>query len=589
MNYGVNIFTDYRLWKDSSLLVSAIRVDHEVEMKSVQVHSDSSAKKWEVMNIDHHMLASVFADGFVETYNGASKYLKDEWSPSHVTQTLVCRVHFKKEYVENSILVKEGVPTFAEATHAVVGIVYGAEAYCVLSTPVNQTDQSRLEAEECLSQMSLKMKNSLEAKKNLAKFMENFDDEEKSGLSRLKCRLYSDLQLDPIMECGIFDAYKHCSALLDVSIVKAVPTEIELCPLKAIMESEKHLEFGDAKIDVVKSFCDLWTDYERVLIRAKSFCPLAPKAHRTSIRQFAKIVLDYQQFRTDCFTNDLERDRGLFYNYEAHKQTWEFNRRSSLFTPVVLNRWLVYKQSEKEMSDKLSSMEGVIMLANKNQLELKLDPSNEKLSLVLTIPPLDGRTKELLDKMKPNQSRRMWRRRFEENEADQERKLPWHMFPYKRMIVDKFGEPVNRNGQHQIQFIIVFDEDSECSYSAYQAGVTAEFDRFPGLPTGLRTRLIRSGSINVEWDFEDVGYNYHFLVEYRLKHSSDRSWIQQKTTNPGETKTTIPFESGSPMEIRVAADSCVGLGEFSHVLCIDSVVGDISTDSDHFPKRKRSN
>ena len=119
MNYGVNIFTDYRLWKDSSLLVSAIRVDHEVEMKSVQVHSDSSAKKWEVMNIDHHMLASVFADGFVETYNGASKYLKDEWSPSHVTQTLVCRVHFKKEYVENSILVKEGVPTFAKATHVV--------------------------------------------------------------------------------------------------------------------------------------------------------------------------------------------------------------------------------------------------------------------------------------------------------------------------------------------------------------------------------------------------------------------------------------------------------------------------------------
>ena len=208
MSCHVNTFTDYRLWKDSSRLTSAIRVDHEVEMKTVQVHSDFSTKKWEIMKIDHHMLASVFADGFVEKFNGTSKYLQDQWSPSHVTQTLVCRVHFKKEYVENSILVKKGVPTlplaackrrldkkfytFAEATHVVVGIVYGAEAYCVLSKQVNgnETEQTRLEAEEYLSQITMKMQKCLEAKQNLAKFMENFNNEEKHGFSRLKCRLY---------------------------------------------------------------------------------------------------------------------------------------------------------------------------------------------------------------------------------------------------------------------------------------------------------------------------------------------------------------------------------------------------------------
>ena len=93
--------------------------------------------------------------------------------------------------------------------------------------------------------------------------------------------------------------------------------------------------------------------------------------------------------------------------------------------------------------------------------------------------------------------------------------------------------------------------------------------------------------MNVEWDFKDLGYPYHFLVEYRLKHSSDRSWIQQKTTNPGETNATIPFES--PMEIRVAADSCVGLGEFSHVLDTESSLGGDSSHSDQFfvPKKKR--
>ena len=601
-------------------MTSAIRVDHEVEMKTVQVLSDFSTKKWEIMKIDHHMLASVFADGFVETYNGASKYLKDQWSPSHVTQTLVCRVHFKKEYVENSILVKKGVPTlplaaykrrldkkfytFAEATHVVVGIVYGAEAYCGLSKQVNdnETEQARLEAEEYLSQISMKMQNALEAKQNLAKFMESFDNEEKHGLSRLKCRLYSDLQLNPVMECELFDAYKHCFELLNVSVIKSVPIEIELCPLKAIVGSTQHLEFGDAKIEVVNRFCDIWTEYERIIIKAKAFCPLAPAAHRPSIRQFVKIVLDYQQSRTVRFTDDLKRDRGLFYNYstEADEKTWECNPRSNIFTPTSLNRWLVYKQADKEIGDKLTSMEGVVTVANKDKLELKLkNPSNEKFSLVLTIPPVDEETKKFLQKMKTKLAHSIkyvdvmyLRFQIDRHGTDRvEPELPWHTCPYKRRILDQFDVHVNRNGQHQSQFFIVFGYSSECSYSVYHAGnlLKGKFGQLPGPPTGLRVQTTRNGSMNVEWDFKDLGYPYHFLVEYRLKHSSDRSWIQQKTTNPGETKTTIPFESGSPMEIRVAADSCVGLGEFSHVLDTESSLGGDSSHSDQFfvPKKKR--
>ena len=201
--------------------------------------------------------------------------------------------------------------------------------------------------------------------------------------------------------------------------------------------------------------------------------------------------------------------------------------------------------------------------------------------------------------MKTYRSRSMkWIEAFleglKENEADQEeRGLPWHMFPCKRRILDQFDEHVKSNGQ--IQFFIVFGDSSECSYSVYHADnlVKKEFDLLPGPLTELRVHLesTRSGSINVEWDFEDLGYPYHFLVEYQLKRSSDRSWIQQKTTKPGETIATIPFESGSPMEIRVAADSCIGLGEFSHVLDTQSAVGgDYSTDSQlSASKRKRFN
>ena len=183
---------------------------------------------------------------------------------------------------------------------------------------------------------------------------------------------------------------------MNVTNDKAIPIKIELCLLKAIVGSTQQIEFGDAKIDVVNRFCDIWTEYERIIIKAKAYCPLAPKAHRTSIRQFAKAVLDYQKSRVDRFMDDLKRDGGLFNNYptETVQETWEID---PLFTPILLNRWLVYKQAEKEIGDKLSSMEGVITVANKDQLTLKLkNLISDKFSLVLTIPPPDkpGQTDE---------------------------------------------------------------------------------------------------------------------------------------------------------------------------------------------------
>ncbi len=78
--------------------------------------------------------------------------------------------------------------------------------------------------------------------------------------------------------------------------------------------------------------------------------------------------------------------------------------------------------------------------------------------------------------------------------------------------------------------------------------------------------------------YEDLGYPCKFLIEYRSKGSSD-SWIQRRTTNPDQTQLDVSFLSSSAMEVRVAAETCIGRSDFS------DVVDTLSTlDSDEDPE-----
>ena len=93
------------------------------------------------MELDSHLWASHFA-GLIGHVSGASKYLKAPTNLAEVTHTLDCCFLSKKEYLDVANLISQGVSQFpvSEATHVVVGITYGAKAYCVLTQEVDRTD-----------------------------------------------------------------------------------------------------------------------------------------------------------------------------------------------------------------------------------------------------------------------------------------------------------------------------------------------------------------------------------------------------------------------------------------------------------------
>ena len=71
----------------------------------------------------------------------------------------------------------------------------------------------------------------------LSEFVQKLDDRKKYELERWKCRLYTDLQTEPIGECRFLYAYNHlCRGLINIGSDKTVLKSIQLCPLKVIME-----------------------------------------------------------------------------------------------------------------------------------------------------------------------------------------------------------------------------------------------------------------------------------------------------------------------------------------------------------------
>ncbi len=145
--------------------------------------------------------------------------------------------------------------------HVVVGVTYGVEAYLVLTQDFNVIDEAdedaREEAEEKLAQIARKMEDALNDKQDSNEFADQFDEDEKKQLNRMKCRLYVDLQ-SAVRECNVLEAYKHCLKMIDQvqkadDKGKAIPISVLLCPLKAIIEKSDGVlyEYQDVDSDLI--------------------------------------------------------------------------------------------------------------------------------------------------------------------------------------------------------------------------------------------------------------------------------------------------------------------------------------------------
>ncbi|XP_046463234.1 uncharacterized protein LOC124209332 [Daphnia pulex] len=583
---------------------------------NLEVTSSSSASKWELMDLDEHHQASVVA-GLIEKYRGASNFISDVSDPSQATINLRCHVQSKKESLDVKELIEKEVSFLlnneeemkkSEATHVVVGVVYGAEAYCVLTQDLDVNDENdREEAEEKLTKLSAKFQNALEDGQTSTDFADQFEKEEVKQLNRMKCRLYADNQTQAVRECGFFDAYKNCLKLIeeiqksDVETNKAVPIAAVLCPLKVFTKPAggwQPFEYRDVDADLMARCSTILDELDQVGVKLEAIRKNNKKVSRPSLRQFGDAVIKYKELAKKSLKNAVVKARGSVDEDDREiEKIADIIENHPLFKPSKLRLWLAYKEAESEMAGKLAGVPGIIFIVDRKQLDKDLaDSFGMKYALVLTVPPLDEKTKDILEEMKDYVEDYTKLVAVDDDidmeEGDEDKDdLPWHMaLRKKKQVMDRIREfashvEKNKHLDQKVRFVITPAEPGKasCRYSVYEDGnlLKENLSELPTPPTGLRIQLASgksakksTPSIRLEWDYKDLGYPFHFCVESKPKNSSD-SWTQQKTAKAGETQMILNvLKSGSELEIRVAADTAIGRSEFSDV--IDSSDFDIS-------------
>lgn len=472
-------------------MTSIIRTSNRFNMQVRRLSGDF-INECQQLNLNDHLKLSIIA-GLIHKYEGASNYLNDR--PSSLAQankTLLCRVESKKVDLDLLELVNDHIPRLPhnqvehiekrvlEATHVVISVTYGAEAYCVLRGKYDGDNQE--EVERKLSMMANKMEKALLCEKDVDELKEEFDQVEKEGLGRsLSCRLYTDLfdpQNQPVSDCNVFDSYNHCHSLIEEMQKpdgdKAVPIAVTLCPLKVFMGTvgtfRKLFEYRDVDSDLVTRSCHIMNKLNDIVAEAIDvFC----------LHKFPEVVMKYQELFKESLKTSVLKARSNEDSDDGEVDYVISNAENHpLFNPSVLKRWLRYKKGEMELIEIMAGVEGIVFSTNRNQLERKLAASaNRKYVLVLCVPPLDEKNNNSLEEMRnyvdtftefmevdaydyaDDAEERV---QEGENQVRDDR-IPWHMIQRKRMLVlEKIRELTNhmeknKNISNQLEFYIIFD------------------------------------------------------------------------------------------------------------------------------------
>jgi hypothetical protein len=565
------------------------------------------------MNLDEHSQASVVGD-LIDEYCGSSLYLNERWKVTEATGTIICRLQTGKIFLDMSIFVRNEGPYFpsdekeirkfiqsSDATHVVVGLVYGFESYCVISKDLDDDqDDTRKEEEEKLSELAAQFVDGLKDGVDPDDFRQQFDKEEIHQFNQIKCRLYADNQNRCQRKYGVFDVYQMWSKIL------AGPTENDftiaaiVCPIRIIVDPFN--SFPDKLFDyyydtesklIVQCYFHLF-EVRRILSRmnANRFV-----SNKKPLRQFRMAVRIYQELMKKSIKHAILEARRTIDDDDEIVRIIDICNTHPVFRPGQLKRWLNEKQIEWEMTEKMANLSGISFLPGRKHLKKALaDTFDKKFSLVLNIPPLDEKTNERLDAM----------RNYVEASvklvavADEEQMMAyynipcWYMVERKRkLVVDeirRMADYVRRNqdDKSQVQFFITTNcddagQDFRWHYSVYESEnlLSDTLSQLPGPPTNVNYQTLSSteaGNSNsptsisglLKWDYQDLtGIPYHFVVQYRLKDSFwTDCWLQKTTSKAGESQMAVNlfYDRSRVLEFRVAADTCIGLSEFSEIV-----------------------
>ncbi|KAK4030184.1 hypothetical protein OUZ56_023161 [Daphnia magna] len=553
------------------------------------------------LGMDDHTAMSLMAGLLRPSLKGAWQYAAD-WVDSkdelfsHGTHVAVHCCRFEKDISINpdqlSIVCKPKELMKIQATHVVMAITYGLEAFCIFSQDSQAKTYARI------------FKDRLENEDdNWKPDRDEEGDEEDGGHCSipkdLKCLLYSDLvdiqdgkywTLKPVAE-----QYESCRKILEGETEKTIPLRVWLYPLNKLMAVKERVAKMPQNVKDVSR--ELLFRCQVMLSRFHGICLEAellaeelkgqeshqciPSTASKRIKHFKELIMQFLPTfikALSVWTAQIRRGTGQENKMAKIIDALETQ---SPFIAEKLKHWLNLQRQELKTLKSLDKLPGVLVVSSMERLEKEIrNGGNGSYAVVLHLPSPRGELNSLVNEMNRyiddfNASASSSWMNLTRASSNQQTTAKTTSLIFRQMFTSgqEFSNWItNHNSDTKnVRYIIFYDECTERTLPftrLYECGrkeaLPLDFT-IPKAPGQLKIPKNRRGVIGLSWTADDTTGLRHYLVQYRAVDGQEEHWHSvRKSANTIEIDY---LQSGDTYLFRVAAETLGGRSPFSPVSC----------------------
>ncbi|XP_063045786.1 cytolytic toxin-alpha-like [Engraulis encrasicolus] len=275
------------IWKTEDV-TNATRVSLQPNMRYQVADSKSTRDKTNLLDVSASVKLS-FCAGLIEA-GGSAHYLNSQTS-SHQQCSITLHYHqttdFKELMISELAAPQPEVFDMTDATHVVVGLLYGADALMEFQQSVS-SEESKQDIEGELNVMIKKIPGiQIDGHGKVT-----MNDEDKKKVQNFNCKFYGDVQVNSIPSTyeGAVQLYQNLPHLLGDNGEKAVPVKVWLYPLSKLNNTDMKLKRMISKTlgDEAETVMD---DFHQAKMRIND---LLEQSKKIKVEAITKQLKDFQ-------------------------------------------------------------------------------------------------------------------------------------------------------------------------------------------------------------------------------------------------------------------------------------------------------
>ncbi|XP_045024258.1 uncharacterized protein LOC116936081 isoform X2 [Daphnia magna] len=621
-----SIIPDIQLWvtDDVSQLSVKTEMNAEVSLKTtVQTDEDNEdfhegqdqGSFLSNLGMDDHTAMSLMAGLLRPSLKGAWQYAAD-WVDakdelfSHGAHVTVHCCHSEKNVSVNpesqlEIVCQPELLANSQATHVVVAITYGLEAFCIF--PQDQQAETQEKERKDIEMMAEKIRDyARHFKYRLTDESENLEsdhdeDDEDNGYSSipkdLKCILYSDLvdvedgkswTLKPVAE-----QYEACRKILESGTEKAIPLRVWLRPLCNGMNAEERIaqipiNGEDVSQKLIFRCQTMLSRLHSSRLEAKLLAnqlnglnshQCIPSTASKRIKHFKELIMQFLPTfikALSVWTAQIRRGTG---REDKMAKIIDALETQSPFVAEKLKHWLNLQRQELKTLKSLDKLPGVLVVSIMERLEKEIrNGGNGSYAVVLHLPSPRGELNSLVNEMNRyiddfNASASSSWMNLTRASSNQQTTAKTTSPIFRQMFTSgqEFSNWItNHNADTKnVRYIIFYDQCTEKTLPftrlydcSREEALPLDFT-IPKAPGQVMVTKNRRGVIGLRWTADETTGVRHYLVQYCAVDGQEDHWLSvRKSSN----KVEIDYlQSGETYLFRVAAETLGGRSPFSPV------------------------